>query len=134
MNDTPEVTICSSSKYYGAVKAIADELTERRVRVNTPRFDVDEEIVDVTPEQKMRLTREFLDKVRRSTCIYVVAEDGYTGRSVCIEIGFAAALEKPVFISESPVEAAVSALVRDVVSVEDAPAFLAGFLATEAQG
>ena len=128
------VTICSSSKYYDVVKGLADRLADRRVAVNTPRFDFDEEIVEVTAEQKRELTHEFLAKVRRSACIYVVAVAGYTGCSVSIETGFAAALSIPVFASEPPAEAAVSALVSGIVSVDDAPQFLARFLSTDAAG
>jgi hypothetical protein len=131
---TQEVTICSSSKYYDVVRLLAEKLVERRVAVNTPRLDFNEELVEVSADQKRALTHEFLEKIRRSTCIYVVAGDGYTGRSVCIETGFAAALDIPVFISEPPAEAAVSALVRDVVSVEGAPDFLAKLLSTDTLG
>jgi len=120
-----ELTICSSSRYYDVVRTVAGHLTERGITVNTPRFDFDEQVVEVTPERKRELTHEFLGKIRRSAAIYIVAADGYTGRSVCIETGFAAALGLPVYISEPPAEAAVAALVTDVVSTADAPAFLA---------
>ncbi|MFF5084225.1 hypothetical protein ACFY36_44870 [Actinoplanes sp. NPDC000266] len=125
MSGTNEVTICSSSKYYELVRTVAGRLTDRRVTVNTPRFDFDEEVVQVTADQKRMLTHEFLGKVRRSACIYVVAVEGYTGCSVTIEVGFAAALNIPIFVSEPPAEAAVSALVSEVVSIDDAPDFLA---------
>ena len=130
MSGTAEVTICSSSKYYDAVKEIAGHLADRGVAVNTPRFDFDEEVVEVTADRKRELTHEFLAKVRRSACIYVVAAGGYTGCSVSIETGFAAALSIPIFASEPPVEAAVAALVSNIVSVADAPDFLAGFLSS----
>ena len=120
-----ELTICSSSKYYDVVRTVTGHLAERGITVNTPRFDFNEQLVEVTPEQKRELTHEFLDKIRRSAAIYIVAADGYTGRSVCIETGFAAALGLPVYISEPPAEAAIAALVTDVVSIVDAPDFLA---------
>lgn len=134
MSRTTEVTVCSSSKYYDVVRTVADQLADRRVAVNTPRLDFDEEVVEVTADQKRMLTHEFLNKVRRSACIYVVAVAGYTGCSVSIEAGFAAALNIPIFASEPPAEAAVNALVSDVVSVDDAPDFLATFLSTDAAG
>jgi hypothetical protein len=120
-----ELTICSSSKFYDVVRTVAGHLAERGITVNTPRFDFSEQLVEVTPEQKRELTHEFLDKIRRSAAIYIVAADGYTGRSVCIEAGFAAALGLPVYISEPPAEAAVAALVTGVVSPAEAPDFLA---------
>lgn len=132
MSKMPEVTICSSSKYYDVVKGVADQLADRRVGVNTPRFDFNEETVEVTADQKRELTHEFLAKVRRSACIYVVAVAGYTGCSVSIETGFAAALNIPIFASEPPAEAAIGALVSDIVSVDDAPDFLAEFLSPDA--
>ena len=88
MSRVSEVTICSSSKYYDVVKGVAGRLVDRQVTVNTPRFDFSEEIVEVTADQKRELTYEFLEKVRRSACIYVVAVAGYTGCSVSIETGF----------------------------------------------
>ncbi|WP_229070624.1 hypothetical protein [Actinoplanes sp. DH11] len=120
-----ELTICSSSKYYDVVRTVTGHLAERGITVNTPRFDFNEQLVEVTPERKRELTHEFLDKIRRSAAIYIVAADGYTGHSVCIETGFAAALGLPVYISEPPAEAAVAALVTDVVSTTDAPDVLA---------
>jgi hypothetical protein len=130
LSRTAEITICSSSKYYDAVKEIAGHLADRRVAVNTPRFDFDEEIVEVTADRKRELTHEFLAKVRRSACIYVVAVGGYTGCSVSIETGFAAALNIPIFVSEPPAEAAIGALVSKIVTVDGAPDFLADFLST----
>jgi nucleoside 2-deoxyribosyltransferase len=120
-----ELTICSSSKYYDVVRTVTGHLAERGITVNTPRFDFNEQFVEVTPEQKRELTHEFLEKIRRSAAIYILAADGYTGRSVCIETGFAAALGLPVYISEPPAEAAIAALVTDVVGTTDAPDFLA---------
>ncbi|XVU30205.1 hypothetical protein ACQPZJ_24875 [Actinoplanes sp. CA-054009] len=131
MTSAAEVTICSSSKYYDRVRTVAGGLADRGIAVNTPRFDFSEEIVEVSAEQKRMLTHEFLAKVRRSACIYIVAVDGYTGCSVSIETGFAAALGIPAFISETPVEAAIEALVSDIVSIENAPDFLAEFMARQ---
>jgi nucleoside 2-deoxyribosyltransferase len=68
-------------------------------------------------DDKISLTREFLRKIEGSDAIYVIDQDGYTGRSVCIEIGYASALGKTVVLSESPAENAVRALTSAVVAV-----------------
>lgn len=113
------VTICSSSKFYDTVKKLATELVDRGITTYTPRFDFDEEQREVTRDDKAMLTHEFLGKIRNSDAIYVVADGGYTGRSVCIEVGYATALGKAVFVSEQPAEAAIEALATAVVPIDE---------------
>ena len=62
--------------------------------------------------------------MKESSLVYVVAGEGYTGRSVCIEIGFATGLGIPIIISEAPEEDAVGALVRAVVPAGSLVAYL----------
>lgn len=119
------ITICSSSKFYPAAKRLARELEEQGLHIYTPRFDFDEETVEVGKEDKMALTREFLEKIRRSDAIYVIDESGYTGRSVCIEVGYASALGKKVILSEPPVEGAVQALADAVAPIDGFPTLVA---------
>lgn len=112
------VTICSSSKFYPTAQEVAKALKAMGIEeVYTPRFECSEELVSVSPEEKMTLTRDFLEKVSRSDAIYVIDEDGYTGRSVCIEIGYASALKKVILLSEEPRENAVMALANAIVPV-----------------
>jgi nucleoside 2-deoxyribosyltransferase len=118
------ITICSSSKFYATAKKIADILDSQGIEVFTPRFEYSEELVAVSPEEKISLTREFLAKIKRSDAIYVIAENGYTGRSVCIEMGYATGLGKTVILSEQPSETAVVALASAIVSVDELPFFL----------
>jgi hypothetical protein len=113
------VTICSSSKFYADAQVLAKELANRGLRVYTPRFDFNEELVEVTTGEKINLTHEFLAKVQRSDAIYVIDVDGYTGRSVCIEVGYASALNKIVILSEPPIEGAIDALKDAVISTGD---------------
>lgn len=126
--DVNEVTICSSSKFYGTAKELEAQLLRRGLIVNTPRFDYNEELVPVTRTQKRILTLEFFQKIQRSKCLYIVANGGYTGSSVCAELGFATALKIPILISEEPTEAVVHALVHTVIGVKHAPDFLELFL------
>jgi hypothetical protein len=113
------LTICSSSKFYETALTLAKEMTRAGITVYTPRFDFNEEVVKVTKDDKITLTREFLSKIDCSDAIYVIDQDGYTGRSVCIEIGYASALGKTVLVSEPPAEHAVQALAAAVVPVTD---------------
>jgi hypothetical protein len=48
-----------------------------------------------------------------------LAGDGYIGRSVALEIGYATALSKPVYLSEIPEEDAVKALTTQVIPISE---------------
>jgi hypothetical protein len=122
------VTICSSSKFYETAKRLAKALDEEGLQVFTPRFEFSEEFVTVTAEEKAELTLDFLGKISRSDAIFVIDEGGYTGRSVCIEVGYASALGKKVIVSEPPIEGAISALADAVIPVDDLPAMWATVL------
>lgn len=124
LSDISTITICSSSKFYDSAKQLAKELESRGMRVFTPRFDFDEEVRQVGVDDKMELTREFLGKVRSSDAVYVIDQHGYTGRSVCIEVGYASALGKLVILSETAEEGAVQALTDAVVPMGDLPRHL----------
>ncbi|MEU7618889.1 hypothetical protein AB0M91_06360 [Micromonospora rifamycinica] len=113
------VTVCSSSKFYDLAQRAADSLRAEGFVVYTPRFDYNEEHVVVGEVDKFRLTHEFLAKVARSDAVYVIAAGGYTGVSVCIEVGYAHALGRVVLCSEQPAEFAVRALVDAVVPVDE---------------
>jgi nucleoside 2-deoxyribosyltransferase len=113
------LTICSSSKFYDTAQALAKEMADAGLSVFTPRFDFNEEVVAVTMADKISLTDEFLHKIDGSDAIYVIDQNGYTGHSVCIEIGYASALGKTVVLSELPAENAVRALTSEVVAVDE---------------
>ncbi|MEV4770572.1 hypothetical protein [Micromonospora humida] len=113
------VTVCSSSKFYDQAQRAADTLRALGLTVYTPRFDYNEEHVVVGESDKVRLTHEFLAKVARSDAVYVITRGGYAGVSVCLEVGYAHALDKVVLCSEEPTEFAVRALVDAVVPVSE---------------
>jgi len=113
------LTICSSSKFYETAQSLAKEMADAGLIVYTPRFDFNEELVEVSMADKIDITHEFLRKINKSDAIYVIDQEGYTGRSVCIEIGYASALGKAVVLSEPAAENAVRALTSEVVPVSD---------------
>lgn len=112
------VTICSSSKFYDTARKAEAALRALGMTVYTPRYDYNEQFVTVDESDKARLTHEFLAKIDRSDAVFVIANDGYTGASVCIEVGYAAGQGKTILFSENPVELALRALVDAVVPVD----------------
>lgn len=59
-----------------------------------------------------------LERIRRSDIVYVLNYNGYVGKSVALDIGYALALEKQVYSLEPVVEPNVSHLIAGVVSPE----------------
>ena len=115
------VTICSSSRFYSTVQRLAADLKPLGITVHTPNLDYDERFTRVGTVDKKRLTLDFLEKVRDANLVYVVDEGGYTGTSVSIEVGFAAALGKIIVLSEEPAEAAIAALAHRIIPVDRFP-------------
>ena len=131
-DEVKTITICSSSKFYATARLAAEQLKKNGVNVFTPKFEFSEEVVTVSPEEKIFLTRDFLSKIHRSDAVYVIDEAGYTGRSVCIEVGYAFGAGKIVLLSEPATESAIMALADAVVSVNDIATVLTGASASYA--
>ncbi|NKZ04347.1 hypothetical protein [Actinomadura latina] len=119
------ITVCSSSKFYSTARVVAKDLAERGYKIYTPRFEYSEEVVAVSAEEKMMLTKEFLNKIHCSDAIYVIDEGGYTGRSVCIEVGYAFGSKRGIILSEPATEDAITALADAVVPVDQIGQWLA---------
>jgi hypothetical protein len=110
MRIKPIITICSSTKFFATAKALAQALAGHGVEVRTPSFAFDEDGREMSPAEKRDLQLSFLDKVRTCDIVYVIGEGGYTGVSVCVEIGYAYALGKRIVLSEYPIDPAIAAL------------------------
>lgn len=112
------ITICSSSKFYDTAQRAEAAFRRLGCTVYTPRYDRNEQRVYVGESDKIELTREFLAKIAKSDAVFVIANGGYTGASVCIEVGYASGQDKTVLFSEPPAEFALRALVDAVVPVD----------------
>ena len=87
--------------------------------VFTPDFDFDETNVIGNETKKRELTHAFLRKIDSSEAILVVDCNGYVGRSVAIEAGYAYAKSKVIILIEPAEELAVQALTDHVVGIEE---------------
>lgn len=106
------IAIASSCKFYKAAETATKTLLIHGFNVHAPNFKYDETQVDVSMAEKRMLTTRFLKGMRECGALYVVSTDGYVGRSVSMEIGYAHALGMPIWFSEFPVESAFSAVMH----------------------
>jgi len=113
------VTICSSSKFYGHAKHVQASLENHGIACHTPDFDYNECITTVDFDRKHSLTLDFLQKIDQCSTIYIIADKGYVGASVTLEVGYAHAKQKTIVSTEVIQEPAVRGLVHMVLPEDD---------------
>ena len=65
-----------------------------------------------------------LEKIDETDVVYVVNPDGYVGRSVCIDIGYAYAKGKPIYVMYPIDDPQVTSIVKRALSFEELIDFL----------
>lgn len=64
------------------------------------------------------------EKIDKTDVVYVVNPEGYVGKSVCVDIGYAYAKNKPIFVMNPIHDPSIMDLIRDVLSFEELIDFL----------
>jgi hypothetical protein len=65
-----------------------------------------------------------LEKIDEADVVYVVNPNGYVGRSVCIDIGYAYAKGKPVYVMHPIDDLSIMKMVKGILSFEELISFL----------
>ncbi len=116
------VVICGSSRFAPEMRAFAKKLKELGVVVFEPHLyrasggvmadlkDFDKKLV------ALGLTHDHFYKMRMADVIYIYNKDGYSGVSTSMEIGYAVALDKPIYgLSDQDEEICRQALFSAIV-------------------
>ncbi|MDB5259439.1 MAG: MazG nucleotide pyrophosphohydrolase [Candidatus Taylorbacteria bacterium] len=97
------VTLCASNRFSKQAESFIAELRKHGVVVYSPHFYTANYggLAKVEGHNKkfiaMGLTLDHFSKIRRGDVVFIYNEDGYSGNSVTLEIGFATALDKPIY-------------------------------------
>jgi nucleoside 2-deoxyribosyltransferase len=100
------ITICASNRFAPEAEKFAEKLKKLGVNVRIPHFyylslrwlgksqksSRDEKRFITTG-----LTLDHFQKIRKSDVIFIYNKDGYVGNGVTLEIGYATALDKPIY-------------------------------------
>lgn len=105
------VAVASSCKFYGVAKTVVEKLTNAGFEVHHPSFVYDETSLPVDYDRKALLTHSFLNGLSSCRVLYVINIGGYVGLSVSLEVGYATALDIPVWAIERPTDDAIAAVV-----------------------
>jgi hypothetical protein len=60
-----------------------------------------------------------LEKIDEADVVYVVNPEGYVGKSVCVDIGYTYARDKPIYVMHSIDDPPVMNMIRNVLSFEE---------------
>lgn len=107
MSGVMTIAICGSMKHSDRMVAIGKMLEQQGIKVFLPNIGESSDYDSLTEEQatehKSRMIRAHLEKIKKSDAVLVVNEplkgiDGYIGANTFLEMGFAYALEKKIYV------------------------------------
>lgn len=104
---TKTIALCGSMKHSDKMLEIGHTLEQTGMNVFLPNIGESSDYDSLTEEQatehKARMIRAHLEKIKQSDAVLVVNEslkgiDGYIGANTFLEMGFAYALEKKIYV------------------------------------
>ena len=97
------VVLCGSIRFKDGMLTFADELERLGATIYIPDFySLDEDWDNLTEVQRkhaaLALTHEHFYKMRMADVVFIYNEGGYLGNSTTMEVGYAVALGKPIYM------------------------------------
>ncbi|MDK2899257.1 MAG: hypothetical protein PWQ10_444 [Patescibacteria group bacterium] len=96
------VVLCGSRRFKTEIREFANELKKQNIDVFEPILHQGhEEWTNLSDDYKkyiaLGLTHGHFAKIRMADVVYVYNKDSYSGVSTTLEIGYAVALDKPIY-------------------------------------
>jgi len=116
-----KVVIGSSMKFRNLVRATMKELENLGFTPLFPNIDYSSENRDVasTIEEKHRLVWDHYRAIEEADAVYFILPNGYMGTSCKIELGYALALNKPIYFSELTNDVGLDGYPKKVISLDN---------------
>lgn len=115
------VVICGSRRFKPEMREFARKLKELGVVVYEPYLHQgQEEWANLSDAYKkfvaLGLTHDHFYKIRMADVVFLFNKNGYSGVSTTLELGYAAALAKPIFALSADEELCRHVLIRGFIS------------------
>lgn len=115
------VVLCGSRRFRPEIREFAKTLRELGVIVYEPYLhsgtdEWDRLSDDYKEFVALGLTHDHFYKIRMADVVFVYNKDGYSGNSTTLEIGYAAATNKPVYALANDEELCRRVLFREFIS------------------
>ena len=104
--------VCGSFKFIRKMNELEGKLREENIEFR------------MSEKMSSRGILGCLEKIDEADAVYVVNPDGYVGRSVCIDIGYAYAKGKPIYCMYPIGDPPIMSMVKGVLSDEELINFL----------
>ena len=121
-----KIAIGSSMKYRSIVKDAFTKLSSLGLQPLFPNMDYSDDNSDKanTIEEKKRLAMEHYYAIKEADAVYLITPQGYMGTSCKLELGYAIALNKPIFFSEPTKDLALDCYVTAFIPLNNLEKFL----------
>ena len=113
------VCICGSFRFYAELVQLRNTLQARGVLCEWPLPGQHRAPQAMTADEAQDAITQHLERMERAECIFIFNKDGYLGNSVVMEIGYAYARCKPVYVLAPIHDPFLRPLVNAVVSIEE---------------
>jgi nucleoside 2-deoxyribosyltransferase len=113
------VCICGSFRFYDDMVALRHALQAQGVHCEWPTPGPRRAPQALTPDEAKAAILEHLARMDRADCLFLFNKDGYAGNSVMMEIGYAYAQRKPIYVLAPIPDPFLMPLVTAVVSLKD---------------
>lgn len=113
------VCICGSFRHYDEMLAFRAALLERGVSCEWPVSGLRRDPKTMTRDEAGIAIRDHLAKMDRADAIVIFNKDGYLGRSVVMEVGYACARGKPMYAIEPVDDEFLSSLVTAILKPDE---------------
>ncbi len=119
------LVICGSRRFEPEIRALEKHLLDAGATIYSPYLHSGkQEWAELSDQYKryvaLGLTHDHFYKLRMADIVYVFNKDGYSGVSTTLEIGYAAALDKPIYAySDQDPELCRLILFRGIITEPD---------------
>jgi len=121
-----KITIGCSIKYRDTIQKVLKELKDLGIDPIFPNLDCNSENLDKANNmaETKRLALEHYRAINEADAVYLITPNGYMGTSVKLELGYAIAKKKPIYLSEPTNDLALDCYVKKFISLDKLSDFL----------
>lgn len=104
--------VCGSYKFIDKMNELEEKLREENIHFR------------MSKKKDSRGISSCLENIDKADAVYVVNPGGYVGKSLCVDIGYAHAKSKPIYVMQPIDDPPVMNMVSGVLSFQELISFL----------
>lgn len=118
-----KIFLAGSRKFSDVIQVIFGFCKNTGIEVSIGRDSIEQ----MSTEAEENAHKEMLRRIGESDIIYVVTEDGYIGRTVALEIGYAIGKNKEIISSNRITEVGIGQFISRVMTPEELVKYVKDF-------